>query len=81
MSDQPTPDPTVAWNRVQGYLDKLFDALQDLEEGGGVAEAARLAGWKPSKLDKVGASLKATRDAIDGELARMKSDGRGGPRR
>ena len=25
----PTPDPTVAWNKAQGYLDKLFDALHD----------------------------------------------------
>jgi hypothetical protein len=76
-----SPDPTVAWNKVQGYLDKLFDALHELEEDGGVAEAARLGGWKPSKLDKAAASLKATRDAIDGELARLKGVRRGGPKR
>jgi hypothetical protein len=67
------PDPTVAWNKAQLYLDRLFDALHDLEEGGGVLEAARLGGWKPSKLDKAAEALKATRDAIDGELARLKA--------
>ena len=34
-------------------------------------EAARIGGWKPSKLDKAAEALKATRDAIDGELARL----------
>jgi hypothetical protein len=77
----PSPDPSVAWNKVQGYLDKLFDALQDLEEGGGVIEAARRGGWKPSKLDKAATSLKTTRDAIEGELARLKAARGGGPKR
>ena len=77
----PAPDPTVAWNKIQVYLDRLFDALQDLEEGGGVVEAARLSGWKPSKLDKAVGSLKATRDAIDGELARVKATRRPGTKR
>jgi hypothetical protein len=80
-STTPTPNPTVAWNKAQGYLDKLFDALQDLEEGGGVLEAARIGGWKPSKLDKAAEALKATRDAIDGELARLKVARRQGARR
>lgn len=85
MADQPPnpsrPDPAVAWNKVQVYLDKLFDAIQELDEGGGVIEAARLGGWKPTRLDKAAASLKATRDAIDGELARLKAGrkGRGKP--
>jgi hypothetical protein len=67
------PDPTVAWSKVQGYLDKLFDALEELEEGGGVVEAARRGGWKPAKLDKAAGSLNATREAIQGELARLKA--------
>jgi hypothetical protein len=68
-----TLDPSVAWNKAQGYLDKLFDALHDLEKGGGVVEAARMAGWKPSKLDRAAQALKATRNAIDGELATLKA--------
>jgi hypothetical protein len=76
-----TPDPAVAWNKVQGYLDKLFDALHDLDEGGGTIGAARLGGWKPGKLDKAAASLKATRDAIDGELARLKAGRKAGGKR
>jgi hypothetical protein len=82
MTDSPkTPDPSVAWNKVQVYLDKLFDALQELEESGGVIEAARQGGWKPSRLDKAAASLKATKDAIEGELARLKAARGGGPKR
>ena len=77
----PKPDPTVAWNKAQGYLDKLFDALHELEEGGGVLEAARLGGWKPSKLDKAAQALKATKDAIDGELGRLNVARRQGARR
>jgi hypothetical protein len=32
--ERPRPDPAVAWNEVQGYLDRFFDALNDPEEGG-----------------------------------------------
>jgi hypothetical protein len=74
----PFPDPTVAWNKVHGFLDKLFDALHELEEGGGAIEAARMGGWKPAKLDKAAGSLKAVRDAIDGELVRLKAARKGG---
>jgi hypothetical protein len=70
---EPPPNPTVSWNKVQGYLDKLSDALHDLEEGGGVIEAARQDGFQPSKLDRAAEALRATRDAIDGELARLKA--------
>ena len=67
-SEKPlVPDPSVAWNKAQVYLDRVSDALHDLEEGGGVLEAARIGGWKPSKLDKAAEALKLTRDAIDGE--------------
>ena len=83
MPDPPSrpPDPAVAWNKAQGYLDKLFDALHDLEEGGGVIEAARIGGWKPSKLDKAADALKATRAAIDAELARLRASRCQGVRR
>ena len=66
---EPSPhNPTVARNQTQSYLYKLFDSLQNLDEGGGLAEAARLGGWKGKKLKKARPSLKAIRDAIDGAL-------------
>jgi hypothetical protein len=79
--DPQLPDPTVAWNKCQLYLDRLFDALQDLDEGGGLAAAAERGGWKgQKKLEKAAASLKAVRDQIDAELARLKA-ARRGPRK
>lgn len=67
------PDVRAAWDRATGYLDKLFDALQDLDEAGGVPAMARAAGWKPARLDQAVRSLKAVRGQLDAELARVKA--------
>ena len=73
MSDEVTPDPSVAWNRVQMHLDKLFDSLAELEEGGGLQAAAKQDGWKPARVEKALKSLGAVRDLIDGEVRRTKA--------
>src|SRR4051794_8646484 len=61
----PPPDPAaVAWGKTQQYLDRLFDALEQLDEAGGVVAAARAGGWSPKARKKAAASLAAAKDAI-----------------
>jgi hypothetical protein len=67
-------DPAVlAYAKVYTHSDRLFDSLNALEELGGIARAAKSAGWSPKALNKALASLRATRDAIDGQLAALRS--------
>ena len=63
------PDPsTAAWSRAQQYLDRLFDALDALEEAGGLTRAAEVGGWRASPLAKATRSIEAARDALDDQL-------------
>ncbi len=61
----------AAFARVRHYGDKLFDALQELDEAGGSAQAVLGQGWQPKVQHAALASLKATRDALDVEIKRM----------
>jgi hypothetical protein len=77
MPDPPqppaTPDPsTVAWGKASQYCDKLFDALEALEEAGGIVAAADRAGWSPKARKRAETSLLAARQAIDRQLAALK---------
>ena len=74
MSEQPAaPNASVAWGRVQQYLDKLFDAMADLDESGGVLATSAEQRWRPSRIDKAAGSMRAVRDQLDAELARIKA--------
>jgi hypothetical protein len=76
---QPPAKPdraTVAWGKASQYCDKLFDALQSLEEAGGIVVAADRAGWTPRARRRAEASLMAARQAIDRQLAALKGKGR-----
>ena len=78
-----TPDPskpapsTVAWNKVQQYLDKLFDACESLEEAGGIRAAADSAGWTPKARKRAEAALADAREAIERQLGQLKGKGPG----
>src|SRR3954447_8976713 len=66
------PDPAeAAWSRALLYADRLFDALEELDElrGGG----AVVAGWKTGTLDKAIASLEAARVGIEAPLAKLRA--------
>jgi hypothetical protein len=66
-------DPaTVAWGKAHQYADKLFDALEALDEAGGIVAAAKLGGWSPKARKRAEASLAAARDAIDRQLLRLR---------
>jgi hypothetical protein len=68
-----TPDPaTVAWGKASQHCDKLFEALEALEEAGGIVAAADRAGWTPGARKRAEASLTAAREAIDRQLATLK---------
>jgi hypothetical protein len=78
----PPPDPAeVAWSRATIFADKLFDALQDLDEAGGLGALAARAKWKPAKIDKASSSLKTVREAIEAQLGQLKAARRSGPGR
>lgn len=85
MPEMPPPIPAdrgqVAWSRVAGYCDKLWDALQDLDEAGGVTRVAAFGQWQPKTQDKALATLTAARDALASEVARLEARRRHFPRR
>ena len=69
-----TPDPaTVAWCKTSGYLDKLFEALDDLDEAGGLDAAAKAGNWSPKARTKAVASLEAVRGQLEVALSRAGS--------
>ena len=75
------PDPsTVAWNKVQGYAEKLFQAIDDLDELGGSTRAATVGRWSVPAMDRALGSLRAAREALDAEIARLESRRRFFPR-
>lgn len=62
-------DPSIAaYARVFTSADRLFDAVQALEELGGIGRTASAAGWSPKAIRNAVATLEAARDAIDGQL-------------
>ncbi len=83
MIEQPQPkpssqDPTLqgSWSRVQQYLDKLCEALADLDEAGGIEAVAEAQGWRPGKVEKAKASFKAVSAQLGAGLARLKAERR-----
>lgn len=65
-------DPAVlAYAKVHTFSDRLFDALELLEDAGGLPRAAVAAGWTPKAIRGVEATLLAARDAIDRQLAEL----------
>ena len=72
----PSTDPMVAWNKIQLYLDRLFDSLEALDESGGITAAASSGGWTPKARKRAEASLIAAREAIDRQLGQLR-EGRG----
>src|SRR5207237_1442365 len=70
------PDPLVQWNKCQNYLDKLFDSLEGLEEGGGLAQVMRSAGWSAKAQKRALASLTAVRTALDAPIRALKGSGK-----
>ncbi len=70
----PGPDPAaVAWAKVRGHLDKLFGALDDLDEAGGLRAAAKAGSWSPRAHAKALGSLEAVRGQLEAALARAGS--------
>ncbi len=69
----PPPRASAAWQRAAGHLDKLFAALDALDEAGGIARASAEGGWTPKALDRAASSLLAAREAIDDQLARVEA--------
>jgi hypothetical protein len=70
-SPNPHDPADVAWNRVQIYLDKLFRALDELDEAGGIRRAAEAGAWKPGSVEKARASLCAAREALDSQIVQL----------
>ena len=78
----PGPDPSLAaWSRVQGYAEKLFEAIDDLDEAGGVSKAAAVGRWSVDATDRALGSLQAAKEGLDAEIARLESRRRHFPRR
>ena len=80
----PSPPParaSAAWQKVQNHLDKLFSALDELDEVGGIGRAAAEAGWTPRTMDRAASSLLTAREAIDEQLGRVETRRRQGFRR
>jgi hypothetical protein len=64
------PDPALvsAWSRVATYSDKLFQALDELQELGGVCKVASQARWDPASHDRAAGQLVAVLEAVEAEL-------------
>jgi hypothetical protein len=79
MSSNPAPETSskatpasVAWSRVAGSLDRLFDCLEALDEAGGVLAAAEQAGWTPKAHRKADESIAVVLEALDRQLIELR---------
>lgn len=66
MAEQP-PDIQAAQSRATQFADKLFEALEDLRDAGGMAAL------NPRSARNLAASLRSSRQAIDEALAGLKA--------
>jgi hypothetical protein len=78
-----TPDPTLvaAWSRVATYSEKLFQALDELQDLGGSCKLAASARWSPEVLDRASGQLQAVLDSVETELTQLELRRRHYPRR
>lgn len=82
MPDPPPPaSASVAWQRCQIYLDRLFDALEALEGKGGLAAVRGETGWSAKSERKAMELMESVRAQLDAILAREKGGRREGPAR
>jgi hypothetical protein len=65
----------VAWGKAHQYADKLFDALEALDEAGGIRAVEEDSRWSLKAKKRAEASLVAARDAIERQLARLRGKG------
>jgi hypothetical protein len=72
----PTPNPKAeaAWQRLQGYLEKTWQAIDEIDDAGGIAALA--AGWTPKARDRALRSMAQTRTALDAAYQALKKAGR-----
>ncbi|MDB5351292.1 MAG: hypothetical protein JWN86_2539 [Planctomycetota bacterium] len=65
------PDPAeVAWQRMQTMSTKLVEALDALDDAGGLRRLA--ATWRPAIREKAKVTLSEARRAIEGAQAQLK---------
>jgi hypothetical protein len=70
VTGEPAPQLSAIHSRIQNHAGKLYEALDDLEEAGGVKALRGL--MKPSSVEKTVALLRAVRAAVDGTIAGVK---------
>jgi hypothetical protein len=81
MAETPPPPPkahpsTVAWSKAHTAADRLFDALEALEEAGGIGAAAEAGCWTPKARKKAESSLVAAKEAVERALKQLRAGGR-----
>jgi hypothetical protein len=65
------PDPAeIAWQRVRTMVEKLVQALDELDDAGGLHRLA--ATWRPSLREKARTMLSEARKALDGTVTQLK---------
>lgn len=76
------PDPAEGcWSRVVLYAERFSQAIDELEEAGGVG---RLVGrWNPKSAARAAANLRAARASLDGvvRVLEARNHGHGRPQR
>jgi hypothetical protein len=68
LSRKPDPALLSTWSRVATYSEKLFQALDELQDLGGACQLAATAKWSPEAHDRAAGQLQATLEAIESEL-------------
>jgi hypothetical protein len=61
----------AAWQKVQLYCQRLVEALDQLDDAGGLKGVAPA--WKPAARDKARKLLAEARQALDAALSQLKA--------
>jgi len=71
---KPPANAQGAYARLITYADRIFLAVEELEQHGGMKAVGH--SWTAAKLAKTAAVLKSARDALEGPLREIKELGR-----
>jgi hypothetical protein len=63
--------PEAAWSKAMLYSQRLVEALDQLDDAGGLKAIA--ATWKPGARDRARKVLVEARQAVDGALSQLKA--------
>lgn len=64
------PDVQAAWRRVRSARRRLFEAMADLDEAGGIDALDAARGWSPGERARSLELLRLLRNMIDAEIRR-----------